>query len=175
MKETKIKRDKIFEGKVISVYKDEVRCENERLATREIVHHNGGASILALTELEEVILIKQFRYVVGDYIYELPAGKIEKGEDPLACAIREFTEETGYYSSDMKFLTKIYPTPGYSDEIIYIYMTKSFVKKETKFDFDEDIKTYLIPLSEVELMILRNEIMDSKTIAAIAMYNLLKK
>lgn len=172
--EEKIKGKLIFKGKVIHVYHDEVKCSNGILANREVVRHLGGAAILFINSKNEVLLIKQFRYVFNEELYEIPAGKLEISEDPMLAAKRELEEETGYHSEDIKPLGIIYPTVGYSDEKIYLYLVEEATLESTHFDIDEDISSAFYPLKDVLEMIQNGIIKDAKTICAIHYYLNLK-
>ncbi|MDE5856176.1 MAG: NUDIX hydrolase, partial [Anaeroplasmataceae bacterium] len=108
-----LNRKVIYEGKILRLELDQVECENGNPAYREIVRHNGGAGILCITKENKVLLVKQFRYAYNEVLYEIPAGKLEKNENPLSAAQREFEEETGNRALDMSYLTTIYPTCGY--------------------------------------------------------------
>lgn len=135
-----------------------------------MVRHNGGAAILCLNAQEEVLLIRQFRYPYNEILLEIPAGKLEKNEDPYTAAVRELEEETGNRAAGLEYLGKIYPTCGYSSEIIYLYLAKDYVFTETSFDEDECIEACFVPLSRVKEMILSGEIKDAKTICALSYY-----
>lgn len=174
MKEKKIDGTLIYDGKVIHVVKDKVLCPNGCESVREIVKHNGGAAVLCLNDKEEVLLIKQFRYAYDEVIYEIPAGKLELNENPYDAALRELEEETGNKATKLKKLGEIYPTCGYSNEIIYIYLALNCKKTNTHFDDDEIIESKFIPLNEVKEMIKNGIIKDAKTICAINYYELNK-
>lgn len=170
MKEKKISGEVIFEGKVVKLEKDKVICPNGNISYREVVRHPGGAAILGITKDNEVILERQFRYPYDEVIYEIPAGKLELNEDPYTAALREFEEETGNKAEKLESLGEIYPTCGYSSEIIYLYLAKDYVKTNTHFDDDEFIELEYIPLEKTKEMILNGKIKDAKTIASIMMY-----
>ena len=170
MKEKKIDGEVLFDGKVVRLERDKVLCPNGRESIREVIHHNGGSAILCLTENQEVLLIKQFRYPYDEVIYEIPAGKLEKNENPYDAALRELEEETGNKATSLEFLGKIYPTCGYSSEIIYLYLAKNYIHTKTSFDEDECIESYYFPLEQVKKMISSGEIKDAKTICAITYY-----
>ncbi len=170
MKEKKINGEVIYDGVVVKLEKDKVLCPNGNESYREIVRHPGGAAILAITKDNEVILERQFRYSYDEVIYEIPAGKLERGEDPYYAALREFEEETGNKTEKLESLGEVYPTCGYSSEIIYLYLAKDFVKTHTNLDEDEVIELEYIPLKKVIKMIENNEIKDAKTIIAITRY-----
>ena len=132
--EKKMDSQTIFQGKIITVYKDKVKCPNEKIATREIVRHHGGVGILATVD-DKIILVKQFRYAYNQDTIEIPAGKLEYNEDSNLAGARELEEETGYSAKKLVPITQIYPTPGYCDEIIHLYEAKDVYKVER----DEDI------------------------------------
>lgn len=115
-KEVTVNTNKIFEGKIINLRVDEVKLPNGKVTTREIVEHPGGVSIVAVNEEGKILLVKQYRKPAEESLLEIPAGKLEKGEDPLICAKRELLEETGYEASFIKHLITFYTTPGFSNE-----------------------------------------------------------
>lgn len=168
--EKTLKKNLVYKGRILELYNDDVICSNGINAKREIVHHNGGAGVLIVNDKKEVLLIKQFRYAYNEILYEIPAGKLEKGENPYEAALREMEEETGLKSESLKSLGKIYPTCGYSDEIIYIYLADQFKTTSTNFDLDEQITSSWYPLDEVLKMISEGKIVDAKTIIAIYKY-----
>lgn len=170
MKEKKISGEEIYKGKVVKLIKDKVLCPNGCESYREIVEHNGGAGILCVTSDNKVLLEKQYRYAYDEVLYEIPAGKLELNEDPYFAALREFEEETGNKANSLEHLIDIYPTCGYSSEIIYLYLAKDYVKTKTNFDDDEFILTEYVPLDEVLKMIDKGIIKDAKTICAIQAY-----
>lgn len=170
MREKKISGEVIFDGKVVKLEKDKVLCPNGNESYREVVRHPGGAAILCITKDNEVILERQFRYPYDEVIYEIPAGKLELNEDPYFAALREFEEETGNKANELESLGEIYPTCGYSSEIIYLYLAKDYIKTKTHFDDDEIIMLEYIPLEKAKEMILNGEIKDAKTIVAIMRY-----
>lgn len=166
--ETKISSKTVYDGKILKLDVDGVRLPDGREAVRECVRHHGGAAVL-LVEGGKVALVKQHRYLYGKDIYEIPAGKLEAGENPAAGAARECEEETGYRAEVEKFL-EIYPSPGYTDEVIHIYLAKNaqFVGQRT--DDGEFLTCEFVPLEKVVEMIERAEIQDAKTVAAIYKY-----
>lgn len=174
LEEKKIESEIIFDGKVIHVVKDKVLCPNGNESIREIVKHNGGAAVLCINDKEEVLLEKQYRYAYNEVIYEIPAGKLEKDENPYHAALRELEEETGMKAESLEKLGEIYPTCGYSSEIIHIYLALNCKKTKTNFDEDEIILSEFVPLNKVKEMIKNGLIKDAKTICAIEYY-LLKK
>ena len=167
--EKTIKSEIVYDGKIMTVTKDQVLCPNNLEAMREIVHHKGGVGILFKIE-DKFILEKQYRYALNEEIIEMPAGKLEKDELPLEAAKRELLEETGYRPLEMVFLGDMYPTCGYSSEVIHLYYCPKAVKEERHLDRDENIELIYLTLPEIEKMISDNTIKDSKTIAAIYLF-----
>ena len=168
-KEKQIKSDLIYNGKVVKLYVDDVKCPNNNLSKREIIKHNGGVCILAIID-NKVILEKQYRYAYDEVLYELPAGKLEKNENPYDAALREFEEETGYKANTLIDYGKMYPTCGYSNEIIYMYVAKDIIKTKRHLDEDEFIEIEYVNLEEVVDMIKKGIIKDAKTICLISKY-----
>ena len=162
-KEKQIKSDLIYNGKVVKLYVDDVKCPNNNLSRREIIKHNGGVCILAIID-NKVILEKQYRYAYDEVLFELPAGKLEVNENPYDAALREFEEETGYKANTLIDYGKMYPTCGYSNEIIYMYVAKDIIKTKRHLDEDEFIEIEYVNLEEVVDMINKGIIKDAKTI-----------
>ena len=167
--EKQIKSNLIYNGKVVKLYVDEVKCPNNNLSKREIIKHNGGVCVLAIID-NKVILEKQYRYAYDEVLYELPAGKLEENENPYDAAIREFEEETGYKANTLIDYGKMYPTCGYSNEIIHMYVAKDIVKTKRHLDEDEFIEIEYIELDKVIDMINKGVIKDAKTICLISKY-----
>ena len=162
-KEKTISSDRIYTGKVISLKVDTVEIENKGYQKREIVEHQGAVAIVALTDDDKVVLIKQFRKPIEQVIWEIPAGKLEIGETPKECAIRELKEETGYSAKNIKLIHKFFTSSGFSNQKIYIFLATGLTKGEHKFDEDEIIEKYEIDINEARSMIIKNEIEDAKT------------
>ncbi len=169
-KEIKQESKTLYEGKVLTLTNDVVLCPNGVLANREIVHHSGGVGILCINENEDILLVSQYRYAYDEIVYEIPAGKLEKGEKPLLAAHRELQEETGYCASSLESLGEIYPTCGYSNERIHLYLAKGLVSGQTHFDEDEYMESNYYPLKTILSMIENGQIKDAKTLCAIYRY-----
>lgn len=167
--EKKLNSELIYDGKVIKVSKDQVLCPNGESSIREVVHHRGGVGILIKVD-DKFILEKQYRYALQEEIIEMPAGKLEEGEIPLEAANRECLEETGYKPLEMVFLGAMYPTGGYSSEVIHLYYCPKYEKGERHLDKDECIDLMYLSLEEVEKLIKDNVIKDAKTIVAFSLY-----
>lgn len=163
MAEKPIKQDYKFKGKIINLRVDDVVLPNGAESKREVVEHPGGVCIAALTEDEELMFVEQFRYPYSEVVLELPAGKLEYGENPLEAGKRELREETGTVASEYEDLGKLYPTPGYCGEIIHIYFAKGLTFTEQDLDEDEFLEVKKIPLKKAFEMVMNNEIRDSKT------------
>ncbi len=157
----------IFSGKIINVHTDKITLVDGTEAQREVVDHPGGVAIVGLTENNEVLMVRQFRYPYKETIYEIPAGKLEKGEDPRVAAIREFREECGAVAEKFEPLGEIYPTPGYCGEIIRIFYATDLTFGEQELDEDEYLEVIKMPFSECVAKIMSGEIKDAKTIVGI--------
>ena len=167
--EKTISSQMIYEGAILNLRKDTVEVVGNKISAREIVEHNGGVAIAAITSDNKMVMVKQFRKAANKAILEAPAGKLEKGEDPVSAAVRELKEETGYTASNIKLLTKFYASVGYSEEIIYVYLCTGLVSGETQFDDNEAIDIIEYDLNDLYEMTLNGAIEDSKTIIAILM------
>ena len=168
-KEKTIVSQVVYDGRIIKVNNDKVLCPNGNESTREVVHHRGGVAILFKIN-DRFVFEKQYRYAFDEEIIEVPAGKLEEGEEPLPAAERELLEETGYEPLEMVFLGDMYPTCGYSNEVIHLYYCEKAVKKERHLDKDENIDLMLLSLEEIEKLINENKIKDAKSISALYLY-----
>ena len=173
--EKKISSELKYKGKVIDVYSDTVLLENGKETGRDVVRHPGGVCVAAITEDNQVYFVKQFRYPYMEVVTEIPAGKRDKsGEDPLECGKRELKEETGATAERFIPLGKLYPSPGYCGEIIWMYAATGLSFGEQNPDEDEFLAVEKIPLDEAVEKILSGEITDAKTQAAVLKLKLLK-
>lgn len=173
--EKKITSELIYDGKIIKVYKDQVECQNGNIATREVVRHHGGVGILAMVD-NQILLVKQFRYPTAIDTLEIPAGKLELNEDTAICALRELEEETNYSAKSLKLISKFLPTPGYCDEMLYIYEAQDIyeVKNPLACDDDEFIEVIKMNIDDAYQKVINHEIIDAKTVIAI-MYAYINK
>lgn len=165
--EKKLSSELIYDGKILKLARDTAMLENGETAYREVVHHSGGVCVLPLDEEKNVLFVKQFRYPFATVLLEIPAGKREPGEDPLACGIRELSEEVGATAEEIIPLGKLYPTVAYDTEIIYMYLARGLSFHNQHLDADEFVDVVKIPLEEAYEMVMRDEIPDSKTQIAI--------
>lgn len=157
----------IFNGRIIAVHNDTVTLVDGETAQREVVDHPGGVAVVGLTEDNEILLVRQFRYPYKETILEIPAGKLEKDEDPREAGIREFKEECGAEADRFESLGEIYPTPGYCGEIIRIFYAEGITFGEQHLDEDEFLDVVKMPVKECISKIMNGEIKDAKTIAGI--------
>lgn len=165
--EKTLSKNYVYKGKIINLRVDEAELPNGRKTKREVVEHHGGVCIAALTEKDELLFVRQFRYPYMEVLLELPAGKIDPGEDPLECGKRELKEETGTTAESYCSLGKLYPSPGYTGEIIYLYLAKGLSYGDLCPDDDEFLEVERIPLEKAAQMVLNNEITDAKTQIAV--------
>ena len=173
--ERTVSQEYIYEGKILKLRVDKAKTENGKEVTREVVEHNGGVCIAALTDENELLFVKQFRYAYQEKLLELPAGKREKNENPLECGKRELKEETGVTGKGFLSLGQVYPTPGYCTEILHLYICRVDEIGESKPDEDEVIEVVKIPLERAVEMVINNEIPDAKTqIAVMKTYALVR-
>ena len=171
--EKTLSSEKIFDGRILRVRRDTVLLPNGHQSTREVVDHPGGVCVLALDDQERVLVVSQFRYPYGEVLRELPAGKLEYGEDPAQAAIRELREETGAVAGTFQPLGELYPSPGYCGEIIRMYLARDLSFGDTDPDEDEFLGLERVPFSQLVEQVLSGEIKDAKTIAAVLKVKLL--
>jgi len=166
-KEETVSTERVFSGKTISLRVDQVLLPDGRIATREIVEHPGAVAIVALTDQKEIVLVEQYRKAIEHKTLEIPAGKLDPGEHPRQCAIRELKEETGIVSQELELVANYFTTPGFSDEQIHVYMAQNLDWGDSQPDADEFICTTRIPVRDAIAMVVRQEIRDAKTIIGI--------
>ena len=165
--EKKLTSEVIFEGRVVTLTKETALLENGKTATREVVHHHGGACIVPYFEDGTICMVRQFRYAMQQELWELPAGKLEQGEDPFEAAKRELEEECGLTAEHYTSLGEFYPTVGYDTEIIYTWVATGLTKTHMHLDADEFLTPDRVPLQKAYEMVLSGEIKDGKTIAGV--------
>lgn len=166
--EKKISSEEIFNGKVIRVCVDKIRLPDGKEGIRELVHHRGAVCVVPITDEGEVICVRQFRYAHGEALLEIPAGKLEEWDtDPREAALRELEEETGASCRELEYLGKLYTSPAIFDEVIHMYLAKGLTFGDTHPDEDEFLTVEKIPIKDLVDMIMRGEVPDSKTQAAV--------
>lgn len=165
--ERTIKSDKLYQGKIINLRIDTVELPDQKYSKREIVEHPGAVAVIPITEDDKIVMVKQYRKSVEEYLLEVPAGKLEIGEEPIECAKRELLEETGFKSNSIEYLFKFYTSPGFSNETISLFIAKDLVLDVAQPDEDEYIEIEKYEIDELLEMIYKEEIKDAKTIISI--------
>ncbi len=171
MQETRLDGQTVYEGRIITVKKDTVRTQDGSSAVREIVSCSGAAVVLPVNEKGEAVLVRQFRYAAGTRLLEAPAGKLEKGEEPSTCAVRELKEETGYSAGKLVFLGSIYSSPGVFDELLHLFLALDLTRGDPCPDEGEFIETVHMPLDVLTGQIMSGKINDAKTVSIALMAN----
>ena len=164
LKESMITTEVVYKGGFLDVRRDEVLLPNGETGTREWINHPGAVVIIPILPNGEIALIKQFRYAAGSEFIELPAGKLDEGEEPKACAFRELEEEIGYRAEKINFLANIHPAIGFANEVMSIYLAENLKKTKYKRDKDEFIELIPTNLDEALNLVWRNKITDVKSI-----------
>lgn len=164
LEEKIVHRKEIHQGRVVRFEEVSVQLPDESPAQRDVVLHPGGSAVVAFTAEGEILFVRQFRVALQTVLLEIPAGKLELGEDPALCAKRELEEETGYRAGFIKKLTEIHPTPGFCDEVIHLYYATELIKGSLSTDPDEFLSVEKIPIKEAYQQILQGKISDAKTI-----------
>ncbi|MBD8025281.1 NUDIX hydrolase [Ureibacillus sp. Re31] len=167
--EKTIDSNPIFKGKVISLKVDDVTLPNGKQSKREIVNHPGAVAIIAITKEGKMVLVEQYRKALERSIVEIPAGKLEPGEEPAVTARRELEEETGYGCNELNYLQTFATSPGFADEVIHLFVAKDLYKIEEKAELDEDefVELLEVTVEEAEQMVANEQIYDAKTAFAV--------
>jgi len=157
----------IYKGRIVTLNLETVTLPNGATVELEVIHHPGAAAVVPMKDDRTVILIRQYRHAVGGYIYEIPAGKLHPGEDPLVCAQRELEEEIGYKAGVLDHVTSAYTTPGFTDEVIHIYKATQLQRGQQNLGHDEVLEIAEFPLEKTIAMIREGVIQDAKTIVGL--------
>ncbi|MBP2077793.1 NUDIX hydrolase [Oceanobacillus polygoni] len=167
--EKTIKSEQVFNGKIINLQVDDVTLPNGKTAKRELVKHPGAVAVIPITKDNKIIFVEQYRKPLEKSLIEIPAGKLDSNENPLAAAVRELEEETGYTTNDLSFVTSFYTSPGFADELVHIYVTDQLVKMENppQGDDDEFVEVLELTLDEAKEYVVEERIHDAKTNYAI--------
>jgi ADP-ribose pyrophosphatase len=165
----RVKSSRVYTGKIVSLDVDSVRFPDGSIGELEMIRHSGASAIVPFLsdpqgEDPQVLMIRQYRYAADGYLYEIPAGRLDKGESPRDCAARELKEETGCTAEHFDHLLTIYTTPGFTDEKIHLFMATGLVAGETKHEVDEFLDLHPMRLSRVLEMVEAGEIQDAKTV-----------
>ena len=176
LEEKTIQTEEIFSGRIIRLQIEEVELPNGKTSKREIIKHPGAVAIIALTDNNKILMVEQYRKALERTIVEIPAGKLEKGEDPGICARRELEEETGYICEQMELLVSFYTSPGFADELVHVYTATGLSKKEDAAPLDEDefLNVEELTLDEAVQYIKEQKIYDAKTVYAVQYLQLQK-
>ncbi|MGQ9462903.1 MAG: NUDIX hydrolase [Candidatus Fervidibacter sp.] len=170
-----LRSEKVFDGRLIALRRDTVRLLNGRESTREVVVHPGAVAIVPMLDDRKVVLVSQYRHAVGKTLMEIPAGTLHPDEKPEDCALRELREETGYIAGRLEKLLSLHLAPGYSTELIHLFLAEDLRPAKSETDEDEFIEPVIVPLDEAVVKILKGEIQDAKTVAALLLvWNKLK-
>ena len=174
--EKTLKVNEIYNGKIINVHVDDIELPNGEKAIREIVEHSGGVCVAALTDEKELFFVRQYRYPYKKILLELPAGKLEKGEDPLKAGLRELEEECGVVADKVIDMGTVYPTVAYCSEIIYLFLATGLKSTHQHLDEDEFLSVEKIKVEDAVEMVMNGEISDSKTaVLVLKINNLIKE
>lgn len=165
--EQRIDRDDKYHGIIVDVHLDHVRLDDGSIARREVVEHPGGVTILPVDEDGNCYMVRQFRYPAGHMMLESPAGKLEYGEDHRDCAVRELSEETGFTADELIYLGGFYTSPGFSSELLHIYLALGLHAGKSHLDEGEFLNVEKLPLRQLIRMVMANEIEDAKTMIAV--------
>lgn len=159
----------IYDGKIVKLQVDDVTLPNGNVAKREIIKHPGAVAVIAVTDEGKLVLVEQYRKALERSIIEIPAGKLEPGEEPIVTARRELEEETGYGAQSLTYLQAFATSPGFADEIIHLFVAKDLYKIENKAELDEDefVELLEVSLEEAEQMVADERIYDAKTAFAV--------
>ncbi|QDQ01927.1 NUDIX hydrolase [Lysinibacillus fusiformis] len=167
--EKTIQTTAIFDGKIVKLQVDDVILPNGNMAKREIVKHPGAVAVIAITHEGKLVMVEQYRKVLERSIIEIPAGKLEPGEEPIVTARRELEEETGYGAKEFTYLQTFATSPGFADEVIHLFIAKDLYKIENKAQLDEDefVELLEVSLKEAQAMVADERIYDAKTAFAV--------
>lgn len=166
----RLKRDLVQKGRIIDFYKDTIEVNGNKQTTFDFIHHNGASAMVPVDQDGKILMVRQYRNAVDSYTLEIPAGGRNPGEDNLTCAIRECEEETGYKAGEVHHLIDVYTTVAFSNEKICIYYTTGITPSKQNLDEDEYVTIERHSLEDLVTMILKGEILDAKTVAAILAY-----
>lgn len=173
LEEKTLSSEQKFDGRIVKLFVDQVELEDGRKSTREVIKHPGGVCVLPLEEDGSVLFVRQFRYPHQKVLMEIPAGKLEYGENHRECGLRELKEETGCTCERFDYLGSLIPTPAYCGEVIHMYLARGLNHGEQKLDAGEFLDVIKIPLDKAIDMVMNNEIEDSKTQIALLKTKLL--
>jgi ADP-ribose pyrophosphatase len=161
----------IHQGRVFSLFRENVTLENGVTVDMDLIRHPGASAVIPLTEAKDIVMIRQYRHAVGAYIWEIPAGTLDPRETPLDCAKRELTEETGFAASQWQPLGEVTPVPGYSNERIHLFLATQLTQATQRLDSDEMLHVETLAMADAVNMVFQGGIQDCKTICGILLAN----
>ena len=165
--EEQVQSELVYNGLIVDIKRDKVKIQTEKLVSREVVIHSGGVGVVALTEDNKVLMVRQYRYPIGEETLEIPAGKLSVGENPLECAKRELSEETGAAASRYTSLGYVYPSPGYSTEVLHLYLAQDLFFGDMHLDEDELLSVESVDIDELLNHVMSGKIKDAKTVIGV--------
>jgi ADP-ribose pyrophosphatase len=166
----KVSRTEVYKGKKVNLVQEKVILPNGKETNWELVVHPGAAAVIPIDKDGKIIMVRQYRNATNRHTLEIPAGTLDKDEDPKKCAIRELEEETGYYCDSMEFLFKFYSCIGICDEVIHVYVAENLKETKQNLDDDEFVELERYSLDELVEMIYKGELLDNKTISSLLLY-----
>jgi ADP-ribose pyrophosphatase len=165
--ETRVRLKPFYRGRAVAFHVDEIRLPNGKKATREYLFHHGAVGVLPFLDKETIVLVRQYRYPVGEVTLELPAGKLDPGESRLSCIKRELREETGFSARRIRHLIDFWPTPAFSNELLRLYVADGLIPGRRCPDHDEFIEAVALPYAKALRLVRQGRIRDSKTVIAL--------
>ena len=165
--EEQLETKTVYEGLIVDIKRDIAQLQNGNKAEREVVLHPGGVCIVPITKDNKVLMVRQYRYPMEEELLEIPAGKLDEGEDPFECAVRELSEETGCRAGTYVDLGKMYPSPGFCRETLYVYLALDLEYGEAHLDHNELLSVEAIEIDELMDMIMDNKLPDAKSVIGI--------
>ncbi len=173
LREKLIESKLLYDGKILKLRFDTVTLPDGELSTREIVEHPGAVAIVPVTADGRIVMVRQYRHAIRTLMLEIPAGKLDPGEDPLTCAFRELEEETGFSAGSLKYLSSVYTTPGFTNEVIHLYLASQLSETKQKTDDDEFINVEIYTCDQLRSFINKGVVCDAKTMLALLLSGVL--
>ncbi|MCS7225174.1 MAG: NUDIX hydrolase [Armatimonadetes bacterium] len=165
--ERKVEGQEIYRGKLLTLHRDIVEMPTGTRAVREVVHHPGAVAVVPFLNEDTLVLVRQFRYAVGEELVEIPAGTLKQGESPEECVQRELREEIGYEAKTIAKITSLFPAPGYTDEVIHLFIARDLFPSQTEGEEDEVVEPVFLTMGEAIEWLQTGRIKDGKTIAGL--------